>query len=146
MDARLVRRPGSIGDSAPADRPFLAAVLVAGALGLGAPSPVAAQAAEPAAAVEMTNDLKFQPAEITIQAGDTVEWRNTSQVVHTVTADPDEAQDPEHVRLPEGAETFNSGMIEPGGTFRHTFEVPGRYRYFCIPHEMAGMIGEVTVE
>jgi plastocyanin len=28
---------------------------------------------------------------------------------------------------------------------RHTFDVPGTYQYFCIPHEMAGMTGTVVV-
>lgn len=38
-------------------------------------------------------------------------------------------------------------MIEggSGGTFSYTFEEPGRYDYYCIPHESMGMIGSVTV-
>jgi hypothetical protein len=38
-------------------------------------------------------------------------------------------------------------MIEGGtdGTFSFTFEEPGTYDYFCIPHESMGMIGSVTV-
>jgi hypothetical protein len=38
-------------------------------------------------------------------------------------------------------------MIEGGsrGTFSFTFEEPGTYDYFCIPHESLGMIGSVTV-
>jgi hypothetical protein len=40
-----------------------------------------------------------------------------------------------------------SGMIEGGtdGTFSFTFEEPGTYDYFCIPHEDLGMVGTVTV-
>jgi plastocyanin len=102
----------------------------------------------PAAAaqtVTMTDSLKFQPSQIEVPVGTTVTWNNTSSVVHTVTADPSKANDPAHVKLPEGAETFDSGMIQPGGSFSHTFETPGEYRYFCIPHEGVGMIGTVTV-
>jgi hypothetical protein len=42
---------------------------------------------------------------------------------------------------------WDSGMIEggSGGTFSFTFEEPGTYDYFCIPHESLGMIGSVTV-
>ena len=42
---------------------------------------------------------------------------------------------------------WDSGMIEggSGGTFSFTFEEPGTYDYFCIPHESMGMIGSVTV-
>ena len=96
--------------------------------------------------VEMTGNLRFQPESVTVSAGDTVEWRNTSGVAHTVTADPQKAADPSHVHLPEGAQTFDSGIMQPGGTFQHTFTVPGRYQYVCLPHEAAGMIGEVIVQ
>lgn len=96
--------------------------------------------------VEMTGDLVFAPETVTVEAGDTVQWRNVSNVIHTATADPDAAADPGHVTLPEGAEAFSSGILPPGQTFSHTFEVPGRYQYVCLPHEAAGMIGEVIVE
>lgn len=123
-----------------------AAAVVLSALMIGVSADLAAAQPEPAATVGMTDDLKFEPETITIEAGETVLWRNSSNLVHTVTADPSKAADPAHVELPEGAETFDSGFIEAGGTYSHTFEVPGRYRYFCIPHEAAGMIGEVVVE
>ncbi|PSP69167.1 halocyanin, partial [Halobacteriales archaeon QH_9_66_26] len=32
-----------------------------------------------------------------------------------------------------------------GETFEVTFDVPGTYDYFCIPHERAGMQDEFTV-
>ncbi|WP_349367775.1 plastocyanin/azurin family copper-binding protein [Salinarimonas sp.] len=91
-------------------------------------------------------DLRYDPERVTITVGETIEWRNSSQVVHTVTADPEKAALDDSVRLPEGAEPFGSGDLEPGDTFRRTFETPGRYTYFCIPHERADMIGEIVVE
>ncbi|WP_263792166.1 cupredoxin domain-containing protein [Salinibacter sp.] len=48
-------------------------------------------------------------------------------------------------RLPDGATPFHSGDLEPEATFEYTFETPGRYRYFCVPHE-AAMRGVVIVE
>lgn len=99
-----------------------------------------------AAQVEMTNTLKFSPDTVTIQAGETVRWTNTSVIVHTVTADPDEATMDGSVRLPEGADAFNSGNMDPKATFEHTFEAPGTYTYFCIPHEAVKMRGTVVVE
>lgn len=33
-----------------------------------------------------------------------------------------------------------------GDEFEWTFEVPGEYTYFCIPHEAAGMVANLTVE
>lgn len=101
--------------------------------------------AEPAAVVTMIDQLKFQPAKVTVNVGETVEWHNQSLLVHTVTADPEEANKPEHVHLPTAAETFNSGKINPQEKFRYTFEAPGTYRYFCIPHEATGMRGTVEV-
>jgi len=102
--------------------------------------------AEAAAVVRMTDELEFVPEKCTIRTGDTVLWKAVGTYTHTVTADPDQAIDAEHVRLPEGASTFDSGRLRPGETFSHTFKVPGLYRYFCIPHELAGMIGEVEVK
>ena len=93
----------------------------------------------------MTDDDEFAPATITVHLGDTVLFRNTSKRRHTVTADPKLAKDAKHVELPPGAATFDSGKLEPGASFRHTFDVLGRYTYFCIPHERMGMIGHVVV-
>ncbi len=94
----------------------------------------------------MTDSLTYVPAAVTITVGQSVVWTNTSSMVHTVTADPSLAKDPRHVQLPQGAQPFNSGDLTPGATFRHTFDVPGTYVYFCIPHEVLGMIGRITVQ
>lgn len=109
--------------------------------------PVMAQSgSEPAATVGMTNTLEFDPDTVRVQAGETVRWTNGSVIVHTVTADPAAATTEESVRLPDGASPFDSGDLDPKGTFEHTFEVPGTYRYFCIPHEGTKMYGTVIVE
>lgn len=96
--------------------------------------------------VTMTNSLDFEPAEVTIRPGETVVWKNTTVLVHTVTAIPDSAANPEHVHLPDGADPFASGRLDPGATFQHTFTASGTYDYFCIPHEAAGMLGTVVVK
>ncbi len=96
--------------------------------------------------VHMTSSLKFSPATITIGAGETVRWSNSSIMIHTVTADPKLAKRPDSVVLPDSAQPFNSGNILPGGKFDYTFTVPGIYRYFCLPHESFGMTGTVVVE
>ncbi len=101
---------------------------------------------EAAVTVEMNDEFVFDPEKVTVNAGETVTWRGVGNYPHTVTADPDKANDADHVRLPEGATAFDSGRIQPGETFSYIFDVPGMYRYFCIPHESAGMIGEVEVK
>ncbi|MBW3534894.1 MAG: copper-binding protein [Gemmatimonadetes bacterium] len=79
----------------------------------------------------MTDALRFAPETVRIQAGGTVTWTNPSDRVHTAT---------------DGANTFNSGNVSPGGSYSHTFDVAGTYRYICIPHESQGMTGTVVVE
>jgi plastocyanin len=37
-------------------------------------------------------------------------------------------------------------LIQSGDTFDVTFEQPGTYEYYCIPHESAGMKGTIVVE
>ncbi len=98
------------------------------------------------AAVRMTNSLTYVPEEVTISAGQTVVWTNTSSTFHTVTNDPALAKDRSHAQLPPEAQPFNSGDIAPGEVFQHTFDVPGTYVYFCIPHEAIGMVGKITVQ
>ena len=103
-------------------------------------------ASEPSATVTMGNQLTFDPASITIKAGETVEFVNDSPLVHTVTADPAKARNTDNVSLPEGAETFDSGNLASGESFSHTFAEPGTYKYFCIPHEAVGMTGTIIVQ
>jgi plastocyanin len=96
--------------------------------------------------VRMTDGLRFKPARLVVHAGDTVEWMNTSSLVHTVTADARRAAKGDEVVLPPGAAPFDSGKIKPGGSYRHTFTVPGTYKYICVPHAELGMTGEVIVQ
>jgi plastocyanin len=125
---------------------LLGLVMAFGLGGLLAGPATSPAADEPAVVVGMTNQMEYTPDTVRVQAGETVRWENDSAVMHTVTADPEEAINDESVRLPDGASTFNSGNMTPEQTFEHTFEVPGTYRYFCIPHEAVGMVGTVIVE
>ena len=106
--------------------------------------------------VEMTDELTFEPTDITVSAGTTVTWENVGAIGHTVTAYDD--------KIPGGATYFASGGFESqdaavdgynddmagnvpkDDSYEHTFETPGTYEYYCIPHEMNGMVGTVTVE
>jgi plastocyanin len=99
----------------------------------------------PAATVRMTSQMRFEPAQVRIHAGQAVLWQNASSLSHTATADPSRAKDPRDVALPAGAPAFHSGDVAPGGSWRHVFTVPGTYRYFCVPHETRGMVATVEV-
>jgi plastocyanin len=100
----------------------------------------------------MVQGREFSPSTIRVEAGETVTFANESAEAHTVTA--------YQSGIARGAEYFASGgassedqgradvaagLLEESETYVVTFEVPGRYRYFCIPHEDQGMKGVVTV-
>jgi plastocyanin len=100
---------------------------------------------EVAAVVTMTPQLQFEPATVTIKAGQAVRWHNGATFTHTATADPAVAQNAADVQLPAGAQPFNSGALSGGAEFTHVFTTPGTYKYFCIPHESLGMVATVIV-
>lgn len=76
----------------------------------------------------------FSPAQLAIQAGDTVRWTNAGGI-HNVVADG-------------GA--FSSGAASSGGwVFSHTFPAAGEFPYHCEVHGAPGglgMAGSVTVQ
>jgi plastocyanin len=114
-------------------------MLVAGAM----PSIAAAKTVE----IKMTDTPpKFMPMSVTIQKGDTVEWINNAQSLHSVTTNPAVAQDPKDVSLPKDAKPFDSGFMPPGAKWSYTFTVPGTYKYLCLTHEKDHMTGIVEVK
>jgi plastocyanin len=108
--------------------------------------------ASPVAAltVKMTSQLHFEPEEVTIQRGETITWINTSPIPHTTTGDPAKnpvkKTRPELAQLPPRAKGWDSGLLNEGQSFSHTFTVVGEYAYFCIPHLLSGMLGRITVQ
>ncbi|MEP6759391.1 MAG: plastocyanin/azurin family copper-binding protein [Actinomycetota bacterium] len=77
-------------------------------------------------------DNVFAQQIVRIQPGQTVEWTNEGRAPHTVTAD-------------DGS--WDSGDLQPGAAFSHTFDQPGIYTYYCRYHggPGVGMIGTVAV-
>jgi plastocyanin len=99
---------------------------------------------------------RFLPGTVDIEAGETVVWANTGTRNHTVTAYesgiPGEAAyfasggyDSESAARDAWLNEPYGGAIRANETYRHTFEVPGEYQYFCVPHEPSGMAGKVIV-
>ena len=89
----------------------------------------------------MTDAFRFEPDEVTIHAGEAVEWRNVSPFDHVVTDDRTLGD----AAIPAGAQAFSSDAIAAGDSYRRVFSIPGEYRYFCVPHEGIGMVGRITV-
>src|SRR5438309_7029495 len=94
-------------------------------------TPAATTSADDKTVVVQLGEHFFDPSSITIKVGTTVIWRNNGQQVHDV-----------HAR--DGS--FDSPLLNPGNTFTFTFTKPGLYRYYCVPHEGDGMIGQVEVQ
>ena len=53
--------------------------------------------------------------------------------------------DNHELRIPEGAQPFDSGMLAAMESFQWTFEVEGTYDYYSKHHEGAGLIGRIVV-
>jgi plastocyanin len=82
---------------------------------------------------EETNEC-FTPADITINAGDTVSWDNVDTAAHTVTSgSPSDG--------PSGV--FDSSLLMASATYAFTFDDAGNYDYFCMVHPW--MVGTVSV-
>jgi plastocyanin len=123
---------------------LLVGLMALGGCGLGGPAHDAPMAN--AAAVVDMGFASFDPEVVHIHAGQTVQWRNTALITHTVSDDKSVAADPSDASVPEGATAFNSGDIPAGEVYSQTFTVPGTYKYFCMHHEDHGMFGTVIVD
>jgi plastocyanin len=97
--------------------------------------------------VEMNDEMIFDPDPVTITVGTQVTFTNVSTgFVHTATCDPALDTGDALILLPDSAEPWDSGNVQPGASWAWRFETPGEYRYVCVPHVMAGMIGTIVVE
>ncbi len=98
-----------------------------------ADQPAAQPAAQPAPAatpfvIHMKN-FAFVPDKVSIAVGSTVVWKNDDSVAHTAAAG--------------GKDGFDSGNLDGGKSFSHTFKTAGTFRYLCAYHP--DMRGTLTV-
>lgn len=82
----------------------------------------------PAGITQVTIRLfKFSPEIIDVSIGQTVEWVNNDLTPHTVTS--------------QSTAELNSGPIDAGASWRHTFTQAGSFPYYCTFHpEMKGTV------
>ena len=81
-----------------------------------------------------TQGMTFSPANITVNAGDTVVWNNTGGY-HNVNGTQN--------TFPNNPEGFGNSLGS-SWTYTHVFNTPGDYDYQCDPH-LPGMVGTITV-
>jgi plastocyanin len=72
-------------------------------------------------------DFAFQPQNLNIVVGTTVRWTNNDPYPHTATSPGN----------------FDSGTLNQGQSYQHTFNTPGTYNYFCAVHP--NMTGSIIV-
>ncbi|HYK23301.1 MAG TPA: FG-GAP-like repeat-containing protein, partial [Candidatus Acidoferrum sp.] len=77
----------------------------------------------------------FSPSSVTIHPGDTVQWSWSASGHSSTSGSPG---------MPNGL--WDSGILNMGATFSHTFNSAGSFHYYCTPHgQCCGMVGMVTV-
>jgi plastocyanin len=92
---------------------------------------------------------KLSAPRVSIRAGQTVEWLNSTATMQEIIANPARAEQPSSAMLPAGVQPFDSGFLRPDHSFQYRFTVPGVYRYFCKLNNFnkaAPVEGEVIVE
>jgi plastocyanin len=68
-------------------------------------------------------DFAFNPGQMRVAAGATVTWTNLDEAAHTVTFRNGMA---------------DSGLLQQGQTYQHTFRSPGSFEYYCTVHPYMG--------
>ncbi len=87
----------------------------------------------------------FRPHGLAVARGTTVRFINRDPGnSHTATAYHPDNFDRAR-RIPKTATTWDSDFLLPNDSYEVVLSEPGVYDYFCIPHEMAGMVGRIVV-
>ena len=118
---------------APAKSDSVARISSAKAEATTTPPSVAPSAATPRAPVALMvrtgmKNINYLRSKLEVVVGTTVEWTNRDPLPHSVTAVD---------------RSFNSGLIQPGKTYRHIFTKAGTFNFFCMPHPF--MRGAIVV-
>ena len=95
---------------------------------------------------------KFDPAELTIKAGEVVNFHNKTGGPHNVSfwADsiPAGAADKLKAGMPDQMAPLEGPLLtEPDAVYKVTFAgaPTGDYKFYCLPHLALGMHGKITV-
>lgn len=130
------RQPGRAASTlVPALVALVVALAAFGALILVGPAAPAGAGATSVAIV----DYAYGPATLTVVRGTTVTWTNTGRVPHSVTSD-----DPLGFDSSPACALLASQCLQPGQTFRFTFDTVGTFGYHCKLHPF--MHGTVIVQ
>jgi plastocyanin len=110
----------------------LAAIAIGRVSAFADPYSSSASSASPAPAASPAlvtiKDFAFSPSTVSIPVGGSVTWKNLDQAAHTAT---------------DAKMSFDSGNLDTGKTFTHTFTKAGTYQIVCTYHP--SMHGTVIV-
>jgi plastocyanin len=87
-------------------------------------------------------NARFEPVVLQAESGDVVRFI-VAEGMHTVTAYHPENRRP--LRMPETANSFDSGLLSEGDVWYVEVNIDGVYDYFCMPHEKLGHAGRILV-
>jgi len=90
--------------------------------------------------VAPSGEIAFSPESVTVEAGTTVRWEWDGSGHNVRPASQPADADWTGTAGGDG-ETYGSEHV-----YEHTFEVAGRYDYYCAPHRSIGMRASVVVE
>eukprot|EP00195_Chlamydomonas_chlamydogama_P005424 CAMPEP_0202892998 /NCGR_PEP_ID=MMETSP1392-20130828/2648_1 /ASSEMBLY_ACC=CAM_ASM_000868 /TAXON_ID=225041 /ORGANISM="Chlamydomonas chlamydogama, Strain SAG 11-48b" /LENGTH=150 /DNA_ID=CAMNT_0049577169 /DNA_START=61 /DNA_END=513 /DNA_ORIENTATION=- len=89
-----------------------------------------------------TGALVFEPATVTVKAGETINFKNNAGFPHNVVFDED--------AVPSGVDadaiSRDDLLNGPGETYSVKLTTAGTYGYYCEPHAGAGMVGKIVVQ
>lgn len=114
-------------------------------IGSGWPRSPSTPVSDGSVPVPMLNNL-YDPVRLVIAPGTTVTWTNLDPAAHTVT--PTDAS----AWGSEGSGSGEEQWLPQGAAWSFTFDEPGTYTYYCIPHAgqgadgvYVGMVGDIIV-
>ncbi|SDX25846.1 Plastocyanin [Ruegeria halocynthiae] len=106
--------------------------------------------AHPVATIEMRGSPRgeriwYDPIGLAVSPGTTIRFINRDPGnSHTATTFHPANYDRRR-RIPSAAEPWDSDFLLPDEYFEVTLTAPGVYDYYCLPHEMAAMVGRIVV-
>ena len=106
--------------------------------------------------VQMVGDAqgyRFEPANITVKAGDAIKFVNVSGGPHNAAFTPEEVPDDVEAVLSKNMPNQMAALqgpllVNPNEEYTMSFAgvKPGAYNYFCAPHVAMNMKGVITVQ
>jgi plastocyanin len=106
----------------------------------------APEASSPAAASGPVVNMKltqFDPASISVKAGDTLTWNNSNNIGHTLVQGTYEVDSAGQRTSEKDDGTFTLDVKKQGDKVTHTYDKAGTFTYYCTIHK--AMNGTVTV-